>query len=430
MKDIMAGIDLHSNNLMLGLVDSQGKRLFHKRLPCQLEDTAQALAPFRKRIHTIAVESTFNWYWLVDGLDELGYHTVLANPAGIVQYAGIKDTDDKHDAFWLAEMLRLKILPTGFICERTVRPVRDCLRRRLGLVRKRTALILSLKSLHARMHGSTLELGQIKRMSVDEVWRLFDNPSDQLVAREDQRLIQELDQSIERIESHVLKRTRKMPEYKRLLTLPGIGRILGMTLALETGDVKRFASPGDYASYCRCVRSERRSNGKKKGENNSKCGNKYLSWAFVEAANFAQRYDPQAQSFYERKKAQTNTMVATKALACKLAKAAWHVMSKDVGYDSQRVFGGPQSLPPGQESCAPSQRKVSFSPGTAVENLKQKEKQADEIISRLVEDPQLAGQTALGLRSRRALSSAGSGKGSHSGGAKPDKLNKNHAMKK
>ena len=340
MKDIMAGIDLHSNNLMLALVDSQGKRLFHKRLPCKLEDTAKALAPFRKRIHTIAVESTFNWYWLADGLDELGSKTVLANPAGIVQYEGIKDTDDKHDAFWLAEMVRLKILPTGFICERTLRPVRDCLRRRLGLVHKRTALILSLKSLHARMHGCALELGRIKRMSVDEVWRLFDNPSDQLVAREDQRLIQELGQSIERIESPVLKRAQKMPEYKRLLTIPGIGRILGMTMALETGDVKRFASPGDYASYGRCVRSERRSNGKKKGENNSKCGNKYLSWAFVEAANFAQRYDPQAQSFYERKKAQTNTMVATQSLACKLAKAAWHVMSKEVDYESQRIFGG------------------------------------------------------------------------------------------
>lgn len=203
-----------------------------------------------------------------------------------------------------------------------------------------------------------------------------------------------------------------------------------MTLALETGDVKRFASPGDYASYCRCVRSERRSNGKKKGENNSKCGNKYLSWAFVEAANFAQRYDPQAQSFYERKKAQTNTMVATKALACKLAKAAWHVMSKDVDYDSQRIFGGAQSQASGQESSTASQRKVSFSPGTAVENSNQKEKQAGEIITSPVENPQLAGQAALRLRSRRALSSAGGGKRSQGGGAKPDKLNKNRPMKK
>jgi transposase len=191
----------------------------------------------------------------------------------------------------LAEMLRLKILPTGYICERPLRSVRDLLRRRMMLVHKRTALILSLKSLHARMHGSALELGQIKGMSVDEVWRLFDNPSDQLVAREDQRLILELGQSIERIESHVLKRARQMPEYKRLLTLPGIGRILGMTVTMEVGEARRFKTDGDFASYCRTVDARHLSNGREKGQNNQKCGNKYLAWAFVEAANFARRYD-------------------------------------------------------------------------------------------------------------------------------------------
>src|SRR5687767_12830118 len=119
MRDIMAGVDLHSNNLVLALIDRQGQRLFHKKLVCDVKAVDQALRPYARRIHTIAVESTFNWYWLVDGLQALGFNTVLANPAGIHQYEGIKHTDDKHDAFWIAEMLRLKILPTGYICERT-----------------------------------------------------------------------------------------------------------------------------------------------------------------------------------------------------------------------------------------------------------------------------------------------------------------------
>lgn len=398
MKDIMAGVDLHSNNLMIALVNGDGRRLFHKKLDCDLSRIEQALGPYRKRIDTIAVESTFNWYWLVDGLQELGYHTVLANPAGIQQYEGIKHTDDKHDAFWLAEMLRLKILPTGYICERTLRPVRDLLRRRLGLVRKRVSLILSLKSLHVRQHGSALKLGELKRMSVDEVWRLFHAPADQLWAREDRRLIQELDRSIERLEEHVLRRARKMPEYERLLSIPGIGQILGMTIALETGDPARFPTAGDFASYCRTVRSERSSNGKKKGENNSKCGNKYLAWAFVEAANFAQRYDRQAQVFYERKKAQTNTMVATKALACKLSKAAWHVMSKKVNYDGQRVFGGANQASADRKEqeqaqakgCAVGGPKGSFAHRTEVD--KENKKQAGEILTSPVEPAQLSGQ--------------------------------------
>jgi transposase len=409
----MAGIDLHSNNLMLALVDKEGRRLMHQKLACKIEGVEQALAPYRKRINTIGVESTFNWYWLIDGLQALKYNTVLANPAAFQQYTGVKHTDDKHDAFWIAEMLRLNILPTGHICDPTVRPVRDLLRRRLNLVRKRVALILSLKSLHLRMHGSALSLGEINKMEVDDIWRLFRHPADQLFAREELRLIQELDVSIDRLEKQALKRATQMPEYDSLLTVPGIGRILGMTIALETGDPKRFASAGDFASDCRAVRSERSSNGKKKGENNAKCGNRYLAWAFIEAANFAQRYDAQAQAFYQRKKAQTNTMVATKALACKMAKAAWHVMRTKGRYDGQRVFGdtGPKPAPPATarqaEERAAGQMTVSFPRRTEVE--KGRKKQAGAKASP-VENSQLSDQTALRLHSCRAVSSAGKSK--------------------
>jgi transposase len=402
MKDIMAGIDLHSNNLMVALMDQTGARLFHKKLPCEWPRIEQALAPYQARIKTIAVESTFNWYWLVDGLQDRGYDTVLTNVAAIQQYEGIKHTDDQHDAFWLAEMLRLNILPTGHIYDRALRPVRDLLRRRLGLVRKRTSLILGLKSLHHRMHGSAWPLAEIKRSTVDQVWRRFEQPADQLLAREAKRLIQEIDLSIQRLEDHILKQTAPLPEYQRLLTIPGVGQTLGMTIALETGDPKRFASPGDFASYCRTVRSERTSNGRKKGKNNSKCGNRYLSWAFVEAAHCAIRYDSQAKRFYEQKKAKTNTMVATKALACKLAKAAWHIVTQKIDYDGSRVFG------PSRQTS--EDRMLSFPQGTEVEKQLNKEKQAGEKNTSPVENPQLSDQTVLGLHSCRALSSAGKAK--------------------
>lgn len=149
-----------------------------------------------------------------------------------------------------------------------------------------------------------------------------------------------LSQSIAELEKAVLAEGAKLETYQRLQTIPGVGKILGLTISLETGPVERFASPGQYASYCRCVKSEKLSNGKPKGKNNEKCGNKYLAWAFVEAAHCARRYSVPAARFYDRKKAKTNTMVATKALACKLAKAAWHVMRDEVDFDEGRVFGG------------------------------------------------------------------------------------------
>lgn len=144
---------------------------------------------------------------------------------------------------------------------------------------------------------------------------------------------------------------QKQSGYRRLQTLPGVGVILGLTIAMETGPISRFAGPGNYASYCRCVSSARTSNGKDKGRNNGKNGNRYLAWAFVEAANFARRLDSRCRRFFDRKKAATNSIVATKALACKLAKAAWWILHQEVDYDSQRMFPGDGGVSPPLEQA-------------------------------------------------------------------------------
>jgi transposase len=150
--------------------------------------------------------------------------------------------------------------------------------------------------------------------------------------------IESLDKGIALIEKAVLASAREIPLYEKLLTMPGIGKILGMTITMEVGDIGRFKTDGDFASYCRAVDSRKMSNGKQKGENNAKCGNKYLSWAFVEAANFAKRYDEKSRRWYDRKKARTSNTIATKALACKLAKAAWHIMKNGTDFDPARMF--------------------------------------------------------------------------------------------
>jgi len=337
-KSLFAGIDLHSNNLMIGIVDQDGKRLKHQKLDCDLQQVVQFLKPFQQRFKSLAVESTSNWYWLVDGLRALSYPVVLANPAQIEQYNGLKHADDKSDAYFLAELQRLEILPTGHIYDPELRPVRDLLRRRLSLVQQRTALLLSFKSLYTRTTGQALSLSRLKGMELKEAKTLYEHPANCLIATVQKEHIEQLDQSIERIEKAVLKSARELPCYKKLNTLPGIGRILGMTITMEVGEIKRFKAQGNLASYCRAVDSQRLSNGKKKGANNGKCGNKYLAWAFVEAANFAKRYDDQCRKWFDRKAAKTSPVLATKALACKLAKAAWHVMTHATDYDPKRMF--------------------------------------------------------------------------------------------
>jgi transposase len=338
MNKLMAGIDLHSNNVMIGIVDENGQRLKHQKLDCNLKQIVRFLAPFKAQLQSIAVESTYNWYWLVDGLRAQDYPVVLANPAKIDQYSGLKHADDKSDAFFLAELQRLKILPTGYVYDPELRPVRDLLRRRMSLVHQRTALMLSFKSLYARTTGQEMALSRLKAMPSKEAKALYEHPANQLIALVQKQHIDALDQSIERIEKAVLACARELPYYEKLKTLPGVGIILGLTITMEVGDKERFKSPEDFASYCRTVDAQRLSNSKKKGDNNQKCGNKYLAWAFVEAANFAKRFDPHCRRWYDRKAAKTSTVIATKALACKLAKAAWYLMSQEVEYDAKRMF--------------------------------------------------------------------------------------------
>jgi transposase len=147
-----------------------------------------------------------------------------------------------------------------------------------------------------------------------------------------------LTEQITKIERHVLKRAKLREEFKPLLSVWGIGKVLALTVMYEVGDIRRFPSVGDYASYCRCVKSVWLTNNKKKGRGNTKNGNPYLSWAYSEAAHYAQRYREPARKFYKRKQAQRNGIVANRALAHKLARASFFVMRDQVPFDPEKLF--------------------------------------------------------------------------------------------
>jgi transposase len=272
-----AGIDLHSSNNYVGIIDEEDRRMYQKRLPNQLGFIVQALEPFKESLQAVVVESTYNWYWLVDGLQEEGYKVHLANPSAIKQYEGLKHTDDKWDSFWLAHMKRLNILPEGYIYPKAERRVRDVLRRRLLFVRHRTSHILSLQSAITRNLGYKMSGRDIKRLNESDADKLFKDPFLILAARSSICTIRFLSERIKEIEKAVKSQVWLKPEFKYLLTMPGIGDILGLTIMLEVGDIKRFPKVSNYSSYCRCVKSQRLSNRKKKGEGNRKNGNKYLA---------------------------------------------------------------------------------------------------------------------------------------------------------
>jgi transposase len=147
---LIAGMDLHGNNVVIGVINQDGQRLVHRKLECDLKPVMGFLRPLKPQLVAMAVESTFNWFWLVDGLRAADYAIDLANPAKIQQYNGLKHADDTGDAFFLAELQRLKILPKAYVYDPELRPVRVLLGRRGNLVQQRTALLLSFKGLYAR----------------------------------------------------------------------------------------------------------------------------------------------------------------------------------------------------------------------------------------------------------------------------------------
>lgn len=336
---LYAGFDLHSNSSHVAVLNDAGERIFWKKVPNDPETILVCLYPYQELIEGIAVESTYNWYWLVDTLMDEGYRLHLANPAAIHKYKGLKHSDDTSDAFWLAEMLRLGILPEGYIYPKADRPVRDLLRKRGHLVRLRSSLIISLQHIITRSCGSKLGVNKIKRVKTDWVSPLLQENEDiALSGQVSKETIDFLSSQIRKVENVIEGKVSLKPEYKRLLTMPGVGKILALTIMLETGTVDRFARVGDYSSYCRKVPTAWTSNGKKKGQGNKKNGNKYLAWAFSEVAELSRRYDDRIRTWYERKLSRTNRMIAHSSLAHKLVRAAFYVMRDEVPFDPVRCF--------------------------------------------------------------------------------------------
>lgn len=194
-----------------------------------------------------------------------------------------------------------------------------------------------------RARGRKLGGAAVKKPTTAGIEELIDDADARLSIESTLAAPRCLDEPIATIETTAPRRLRPRPAHRAPRAVSGVARILASVILLATGAPARFADAGHYASYCRCVDSKRLSNGKRKGAGKRKNGNRYLSWASVEAAHFAIRYEPRARRYYEPKKAKTNAMVALKAVAHKLARACYracyYVMRDGVPFDAARCFG-------------------------------------------------------------------------------------------
>jgi transposase len=336
------GIDLSARDSHLCVLDENLSIQLQKKSANELPLIASLLEPFKPDLK-IVVESTFNWYWLVDGLQSLDFDVSLAHTLGLSMITKAKVKTDRRDAFTLAKLLRAGVIPKSYIYPASTRPVRDLLRRRMKVVSLRAQEYGGLRQLLLREGILSISRNEIKLADDVDLKEWFTHPMVVISATQQLERIELLSKQIQQLEQQILDLTRGKADYKRLLAVAGIGRILALTILYEVGEISRFQSVRHFSSYCRLVPGVAQSGQVSRRGRASKQGNAYLKSAFNQAAVVAVRSYPRIRSCYERHlqrhRGSARKLVAYNVIAHKLAQAVYIVLKQGVEYREEMLFG-------------------------------------------------------------------------------------------
>jgi transposase len=336
------GIDLSARTSHLCVVDDTLATLLQQKAPNDLPRIAHLLDPFKPHLRVV-VESTFNWYWLVDGLLDLGFDVCLAHTLGLSMITQAKVKTDRRDAFTLAKLLRAGLIPKAYIYPASTRPIRDLLRRRHKLVEMRAYEYGSLRHLLLRQGFISSSRNQVKLADDEDLKEWFTHPLLVMTGSFQLERIELLSRQIAQLEQQIIQLTRDTTDYKRLLEVPGIGRILALTIHYEVGEISRFETARHFSSYCRVVPGVAQSGKVSRRGRSSKQGNRYLKSAFNQAAVAAVRYYPAVKQCYlrhlQRHRGSARKLVAYNVVAHKLAQAVYRVLKEGLDYREELIFG-------------------------------------------------------------------------------------------
>ena len=331
------GIDLHSRQMYMCLMDSKGNKLVHTNIEGNdFGYFLKKIAPYRHDL-TVCCECTFNWYWLADACQAEGIEFVLAHALYVKAIHGGKNKNDRIDSEKLAHLLRSNLIPPAYVYPAEKRPVRDLLRRRTSFVWRRATLLGQLTcSMYVLGHEPIRKTQhKVRDKWFDQLRAHYEQPLTKMAAEANMYMIKEYDTIIERLELAILKHTKRehARDFNILQTIPGVGDILALTILYEVDDISRFLSVQNFSSYCRLVKGSVASAGKFKGLRGGKLGNPYLRWAFAEAAILCKRANPDLRAYAGKPEAQHIKPVANAILANKLARAVYFMLKQGKGFD-------------------------------------------------------------------------------------------------
>lgn len=337
------GIDLHAKQSQICVIDQEGRKVLErKRVPNQLEVILALLEPFRAGLKVV-VESTFNWYWLVDGLQDAGHDVTLAHTLGMYAITHAKVKTDRRDAFRLARLLRAGEIHAAYIHPRTSRAIRDLIRERGRVVSLRSGEYAATR-MRLYQHGFLDHTRNSARsLDEEELAAILEHPAARALVEQQRQRIALYNAQVADLNRKIAEYANPCAAYQRLLGVPGLGVSLAPIVFFETGEISRFASHKHYSSYCRLVAGTCESADKRHRARGSKQGNPHLKAAFTQAAQAAQRHYPRIRRFYERQVArhpgQGAKLIATDIVAHKLAIAVYNILTKGVDYQERLIFG-------------------------------------------------------------------------------------------
>jgi transposase len=323
------------------VIDGKLKVRVQRKVPNDLPRIIQLIEPYKKRLE-IVVESTFNWYWLVDGLREAGFDVCLAHTLGLSMITGAKVKTDRRDALALAKLLRAGMIPKAYIYPKETRPIRDLIRKRMRLVNLRAREYGALRKLLYR-HGMLAHSRDgIKQVIEDDLELWFRDPRIRLVAVHELRRIWLYTQQIREMERVIFQTVKESVPYERLQEIAGIGKTLAITIYYEVGDIGRFENARVFSSYCRVIPGVAQSGTVTRRGRGSKQGNAYLKWALFQAAVHAVNTSARVRRCYERHlrrhRGKGRKLIAYNIIAHKLAQAVYHVLRYGVKYREEMLF--------------------------------------------------------------------------------------------
>jgi transposase len=335
------GVDLHKKSMYLAVVNQQGETLFHKNIRTRADEFLFAIAPYREDL-VVAAECMFAWYWLADLCRREGIHFALGHALYMRAVHGTKTKNDREDAYKIARLLRGGNFPLAYTYPAEWRPTRDLLRRRSTFVRRRAELLTHVQNTVTQYNLPPLgkRIDRVSnRVGVPEH---FPDPIVRRSIEADVELLDYFDAVIKNLERD-LERTVKVHDpntFYLLRTVPGIGKILAMTILYEIGDMERFGRVQDFMSYCRLVRPTKTSAGKPSGEpGGRKMGNRHLKWAFAEAALLLVRESDPVKRQLARLTTRHGKGKALSIVSARLGRSVYHMLRKREVFDMERFLG-------------------------------------------------------------------------------------------